>query len=143
MAGESWQLAPEVVAEVAKARSVERRRTATVFGVCAGLLGLLMLLVVAAFIDGARMDRSAGTVMGVFGAFIAVAVAYAVRAVRESRRMQQVVAATADAKIAWQLTAQQIVASADGAPQPELAFPISLRTREQLTAMPRATAVRS
>jgi len=125
MAGDNWQLAPEVVAEAAGARVRERKRVSTVFVAGAAMLGFLVLFMFWAFIasvsvlaDGVRV------LIFVFGGMMMVAIIFAARARAEMQRMKRVVAATSDAKISWFLTEQRIVASLDGVPHHDLAFPI-------------------
>jgi hypothetical protein len=138
MAGESWRLAPEVVAEAAQDRARERRRAALLFGICVALLAPLFLVAVLALYEDRALHGDVGTALGVLGGFMMVAISLALRAARERRRLMQVIAETGDPSIEWVLSGEQIVASA----RPELAFDIPARTQAALTEVPRATALR-
>jgi len=142
MAGESWQLAPEVVAEAARDRARERGRTAMLFGTCAALLAPLFLVAVLALYEDRALHGDVGIALGVLGGFTTVAITLATRAAREKRRLLRVIAESGDPSIRWELAGEQIVASAAGASRPELAFDIPARTQAALTEVPRATALR-
>ncbi len=145
MAEHSWQLAAEVVAPVAAAQARERRRTATILSVGSVLVALLLALLLVAFVGERSSADAAGAAvapaMFLFLALLVTSVWLAARARKEARRLEQVGAATRDPTIAWFLTPQEIVASVHGTGRRDLAIAISLRTRTQLTAMPRATVV--
>jgi hypothetical protein len=141
MAGESWQLAPEVVAEAAAAHAGERRRAAIIFGVGGGLLVSLLVALVALWEDHA-LHGDVGIALGVLGTITVTAFALAARATREMRRMKRVIAETGDREMRWALADYEIVASVQGSPRPELTIPVSPSMRDKLTEIPRATALR-